>query len=577
MAIWWPLDKVSITGAYANSPGFYAQFGQQGHNGIDLAAGVGTAVFAADSGVIEFEGWGQNHNWMGKIAGISVIIRHAWGYTGYAHLSNTVVNRGQSVARGQQIGASGATGVGTGPHLHFETFPAQPNFQNGFAGRVNPSTYGLVARGGAPTQSLNPTERQTKGEPANRRNDPSTNSAPVPEVLAANTIGNFDGWIYGESVEGNNVWFRGNPSKNWFWSGSFTSTATTGLTDLNPKAPAPSPVLTGQRKVNPLDLRVRSAANTTAKIIKELPANSAHPVEGWVNGEVVDGVKTWFRVANGYAWAGGFTDKGTSGLKDLNGVTPPIPPVVPPVAPPVIPAKKPIGPVLATIPNWDESAPLFSKSFKRPVPSGPVLELPSSITVQSQVPTEGYNVGREATPNHIVLHHTASPRLQSVLNTLSGAGNSAPTSNYVIKDGILVGMVDERDTPATNDRWKSNAYSITYEVCNDATLVDKPSAASHETTAWAVARAALRWDLQLPLAVDVNVFGHRDVTKFATACPGELDMVWITKRANEIIEKAKPVDPVPTPPVSGDLEAAINELTAALKEQSALMREIYNR
>jgi hypothetical protein len=37
-----------------------------------------------------------------------------------------------------------------------------------------------------------------------------------------------------------------------------------------------------------------------------------------------------------------------------------------------------------------------------------------------------------------------------------------------------------------------------------------------------------------------------------------LDMVWITKRANEIIEKAKPVDPVPTPPVSGDLEAAIN-------------------
>lgn len=146
MSIQWPLNSVSVTGEFGNSPWFYEQFGQRGHNGIDLAASVGTPVYAADSGTIAFEGWGQNHSWMGSIAGISVIIGHAWGYTGYAHLSSTVVNAGQWVERGQLIGYSGATGVGTGPHLHFEAFPLYPAFGNGYAGRINPRTLGLVPR-----------------------------------------------------------------------------------------------------------------------------------------------------------------------------------------------------------------------------------------------------------------------------------------------------------------------------------------------------------------------------------------------------------------------------------------------
>lgn len=150
MAILWPLDDVRVTGDWANSPEFYAQFGQAGHNGIDLGCAVGTPVYSTDAGVIHFEGWGQNSSWMGKIAGISIIIRHGWGFSGYAHLNSTVVNTGQHVGRGQLIGYSGQTGLGTGPHLHFETFPPSPNFSNGFAGRVNPHTFGLVHRGAAP-------------------------------------------------------------------------------------------------------------------------------------------------------------------------------------------------------------------------------------------------------------------------------------------------------------------------------------------------------------------------------------------------------------------------------------------
>lgn len=143
---WWPLDSVVVTGAWANSPAYYAQFGQLGHNGIDLQAAIGTPVYATDDGVIHMEGW--NISWSGTAGGIAAIIRHAWGYSGYAHLSSTIINAGQWVNRGQLIGYSGNTGVGTGPHLHFETFPPNVNFANGFSGRVNPaSIINLQARG----------------------------------------------------------------------------------------------------------------------------------------------------------------------------------------------------------------------------------------------------------------------------------------------------------------------------------------------------------------------------------------------------------------------------------------------
>lgn len=144
MAIHWPLRTVIVTGEFGNSPDFYAQFGQAGHNGIDLAAAIGTPVYATDSGTVDAEGWGSGDSWMGSIAGIFVRIRHWWGYSAYAHLNSTIVDAGQWVNAKQLIGYSGATGVGTGPHLHVETFPLNPNFGNGFAGRINPRTLGLV-------------------------------------------------------------------------------------------------------------------------------------------------------------------------------------------------------------------------------------------------------------------------------------------------------------------------------------------------------------------------------------------------------------------------------------------------
>lgn len=131
----------TISQGFGANPAYYAQFGQKGHNGIDYAAPTGTPVRASADGTVHFEGWGQYQAWMGKVAGICIILDHGSVYTGYAHLTSTIINRGQTVKAGQIIGYVGATGTATGSHLHFEFLLKPVNTANGYYGRVNPSSY----------------------------------------------------------------------------------------------------------------------------------------------------------------------------------------------------------------------------------------------------------------------------------------------------------------------------------------------------------------------------------------------------------------------------------------------------
>ncbi len=84
------------------------------HPGLDIAAPSGTTVTAAAAGTVIMAQWYGGY-------GNYVLIDHGGGYsTGYGHLSAIYVSNGQSVTRGQAIGAVGSTGQSTGPHLHFE-------------------------------------------------------------------------------------------------------------------------------------------------------------------------------------------------------------------------------------------------------------------------------------------------------------------------------------------------------------------------------------------------------------------------------------------------------------------------
>lgn len=86
------------------------------HKGTDYAAAAGTPVRAIGDGVVVREGWGSGY-------GNVLEIRHRNGFvTRYGHLSRFAsgVHAGSHVAIGQLVAYVGATGLATGPHLHFE-------------------------------------------------------------------------------------------------------------------------------------------------------------------------------------------------------------------------------------------------------------------------------------------------------------------------------------------------------------------------------------------------------------------------------------------------------------------------
>ncbi len=88
--------------------------GKRFHAGADIAAASGSAITAADSGVVIFAGRYGGY-------GNAVILDHGAGLaTVYGHCSRLYVRTGQQIQKGQKIAAVGSTGVSTGPHLHFE-------------------------------------------------------------------------------------------------------------------------------------------------------------------------------------------------------------------------------------------------------------------------------------------------------------------------------------------------------------------------------------------------------------------------------------------------------------------------
>lgn len=102
----WPLRGV-----------LYARFGRKGrepHDGIDLAAPLGTPIKAAQSGMVIYAGEQKGY-------GLIAIIEHPNGLTTlYAHSRELRVRTGQQVREGQVIATVGESGRTTGPHLHFE-------------------------------------------------------------------------------------------------------------------------------------------------------------------------------------------------------------------------------------------------------------------------------------------------------------------------------------------------------------------------------------------------------------------------------------------------------------------------
>ncbi len=89
--------------------------GVRPHHGIDFVAPFGTPVWAIADGKVVFCGWRGGY-------GYTVVLQHRHGYeTLYGHLQRfgSGIREGAKVRKKQVIGYIGATGLATGPHLHF--------------------------------------------------------------------------------------------------------------------------------------------------------------------------------------------------------------------------------------------------------------------------------------------------------------------------------------------------------------------------------------------------------------------------------------------------------------------------
>ncbi len=92
---------------YRGEPGSY-------HGGVDVAAPTGSPVVAPADGVVVLAAPGFS------LEGNLVIVDHGFGLSSsFLHLSRIDVREGQAIRQGERIGAVGATGRATGPHLHW--------------------------------------------------------------------------------------------------------------------------------------------------------------------------------------------------------------------------------------------------------------------------------------------------------------------------------------------------------------------------------------------------------------------------------------------------------------------------
>lgn len=131
----WPSEGV-LTDSFGTRNGV--------HKGIDIAAPVGSPVYAVDKGIVTKSYYSDTY-------GNVVFVKHEYGIeTVYAHLQERTVQEGVKVTKGEIIGKMGNTGDSSGVHLHFEVHKQEWTFDKKNA--VNPLTaLGYVEVGQAVT------------------------------------------------------------------------------------------------------------------------------------------------------------------------------------------------------------------------------------------------------------------------------------------------------------------------------------------------------------------------------------------------------------------------------------------
>ncbi|WIC89096.1 endolysin [Arthrobacter phage Ottawa] len=261
MARIWPVEA-PVTQEFGKNP---SSIQPNGHTGRDYGVPIGTGVKAIAAGTVLYADWATklaaNNIWWiaNQYAGIVVLIDHGGLVSVYGHLNETHLNPGNKVTQGQIIGKSGTTGLSTGPHLHFEVFgwPLQPN--NGYYGRLDPRPLIPGPQPPAAAAPLAANQRRIVPNGVVERSSPVVSPGTKFRVVSNGHI-TMKGYVIGERVNGQNLWYVGLGGRYYHCSG-FTSQSTAGLKNLTPTpkppappAPAKAPVVTAPPSVTTADI-----------------------------------------------------------------------------------------------------------------------------------------------------------------------------------------------------------------------------------------------------------------------------------------------------------------------------------
>lgn len=147
----------------------------------------------------------------------------------------------------------------------------------------------------------------------------------------------------------------------------------------------------------------------------------------------------------------------------------------------------------------------------------------------------------------VVLHHGATTSAQQIID-MEVSGSRQVSSHQVVKDKRNAGIVQEqfRAWSLSDAYWDSWAFTV--ECANESTNGWTISDESHETLAQLVADWATRygfWPHREGPANTWTVIGHREVYSihggsYATACPGGMNLDYVTKRAQQIMQGGSP-------------------------------------
>ena len=159
------------------------------------------------------------------------------------------------------------------------------------------------------------------------------------QTFVAGETYDFKGYVHGESVDGNDIWFVGRYTGGYVWSGAFDDKGTHDLQDLTE---ASKPLEAYQRRVGNSIINYRREPKIMPdNVIKTFQPGEVLDFDGWAHGALVDGIDIWFRgkYTGGWSHAGGFTNAETTGLPEIKLSTTPAP-VEPTPTPPSTPDHK---------------------------------------------------------------------------------------------------------------------------------------------------------------------------------------------------------------------------------------------